>query len=79
MHDQMYKYFDLIVSKYQSSLSQSYNTQHFILVMIEKWKEALRKGSVGAALLTDLSKAFDCVKHNLLATTLVSYGFDSHS
>ena len=34
--------------------------------MVGKWKEDLDKASLGGALLTDLSKAFDCIMHDLL-------------
>ena len=78
MYDQMYKYFYQILSKYQCGFRQDYNTQHCLLMMVEKWKEALDKGSLGGALLTHLSKAFNCIKHYLLITKLVAYGFDSH-
>ena len=46
MHDQIYKYFDQIFSKYQCGFRQGYNTQHRLLVMIEKWKEVLDKAGL---------------------------------
>ena len=79
MYDQMYKYFDQILSKYQCGFRQVYNTQHCLLVMVEKWKEVLDKVGLGGALLTDLSKAFNYIKHDLLIAKLATYGFDSHS
>ena len=40
--------------------------QHCLVSMLEKWKSATdNKKSLGA-LLTDLSKAFDCLSHDLL-------------
>ena len=43
--------------------------------MLEKWKSAVgNKRNVGA-LLTDLSKAFDCFPHELLLAKLNAYGF----
>ena len=49
MYDQMYKYFDQILSEYQRCFPQGYNTQHCLLMMVEKWKEALDKGGLGGA------------------------------
>ena len=50
----------------QCGFQKGYSAQHCLLVMIEKFKEAIDRGNEFGALLTDLSKVFDCVNHPLL-------------
>ena len=47
--------------------------------MIEKWKESLDNGGAFGALMTDLSKVFDCLHHELLIAKLDAYDFDLKS
>ena len=44
--------------------------------MIEKFKQCLDNHGEYAALLTDLSRAFDCLLHDLLIAKLHAYGFE---
>ena len=67
------------MSKYQTGFRKGYSSQHCLFKMVEKWKQALDNGDSFGALLTDLSKAFDCIPHDLLIAKLYAYGFDKAS
>ena len=43
--------------------------------MLENWKKALDCKKQVGAVLTDLSKAFDCLNHELLIAKSEAYGF----
>ena len=79
MYVQIYEYLNKILSKWQCGFRQGYSEQHCLLVIIEKWKQCLDNGRVCGALLTDLSKAFDCILNDLLIAKLAAYGFDYDS
>ena len=63
------------LSPYLCGFRKGYSTHHALIAMIEKWKKALDKNNNAAAVLTDLSKAFDCINHELMVEKLEAYGF----
>ena len=75
--NQIYNYFDSIFPKYPCGFRKRYSPQLCLLYMIEKIKQARDNNNVFAAVLTNLSKAFDCNNHKLLIAKLNAYGFDS--
>ena len=73
MYNQIYPYFDTLFSKFQCDFRRGFNAQHCLLAMIEKWCKTLDKGGETGAVLTGLSKAFDCIDHKLLIAKLDAY------
>ena len=72
---QMSSFFDDIFSKYQYGFRKGFSTQECFLALLEKWKRSIDRGKVSGALLTDPSKAFDCLNHDLLIAKLNEYDF----
>ena len=79
MYNQIYPYFQTIFSKFQCGFRKGFNAQHCLLAMVEKWRKTLDGGGETGAVLTDLSKAFDCIDHNLLIAKLNACGFEKQS
>ena len=71
----MSAFFDNILSKYQCGFRKGFSAQHCLLAMLKKWNSSVDRGETFGALLTDLSKAFDCLDHELLIAKLHAYGF----
>ena len=72
---QMSTFFDSIFLNQECNFRKGYNTQHYLLLMLETWKRSVDKGKVFGALLTVLSKAFDCLNHELPTAKLNAYAF----
>ena len=79
LYKQLYDYFDVIFSRNQCGFRKGFSVVNCLLPMIEKWRESLDQGGVYGALLTDLSKAFDCLPHELIIAKLYTYEVDMPS
>ena len=62
-------------SKFECGFHKGYDSQQCLITMIEKWRKSLDKGGAFGALLTDMSKAFDCLPDELLIAKPRAYGF----
>lgn len=66
LYKQITAFFELIFSKYQPCFGKEPNAQNSLVSTIEKFKQRLDQRDEYAATLTYLSKAFDCLPHELI-------------
>ena len=76
MQEQMIAFIGDHLSPYLCGYRKGYNAQYALIAMIEKWKKSLDVCGMFAAILMDLSKAFDTINHELLIAKLHAYGFE---
>ena len=57
------------------AFKKGHSTQHALFRVIEMLRRCIDKGGVTSMVLMDLSKAYDCLPHDLLIAKLEAYGF----
>ena len=77
LYNQLYNCFDSLLATNQCGFRKGFSSQYCLLVTYKKFREAIDRENQFGALLTDLSKAFDCIDHKLLIANLYEYGVSS--
>ena len=76
---QINNYMDPKLPMHQCEFRKHLSAQNCLLVMLVKWRKCLDNNDSTSVLLADLSKAFDCLFHNISVAKLNAYGFDFNS
>ena len=76
---QLLEFFDNILSKFRCGFRKGYGTQHCLLLMLGIWKGATDNNKAFGPSIIDLSKAFNCLSHDLLIAKVHAYGLDIDS
>ena len=66
IYKQMAQFFEGIISKYQCGFRKGHSAQHALISLLEKWCNNVDQGHMFGALLTDLSKAFNCLPRDII-------------
>ena len=73
---QISSFMDFYLSKLQCGFTEGCSQQYCLLEILQKLNNAVDKWKCFRTLLTDLSKAFDCLSHKLLIAKVHAYGFE---
>ena len=76
---QVTSYVSRLLSPYLCGFRKGYNAQHALLKLKNNMNICLDKREKVGLFMMDLSKAFDCIPHELLIAKLYAYGFSDKS
>ena len=73
------EYAENTLSEFIAAYRKTYSSNNVLLRLIENWKKHLDNKNIVGTVLMDLSKAFDCIPHDLLIAKLHAYGITKKS
>ena len=72
--EQLSSHFENIFNDYLCAFRRGHGCQTTLLRLLEDWKQTLDSNQYVAAILMNLSKALDCLPHDILLCKLSAYG-----
>ena len=79
IYQQLTDYIDKLLSIFLCGFRKGCSTQHALFRLIQAWQEELDNSGFVGTVLMDLSKAYDCLPHDLMIAKLEAYGLHKDS
>ena len=74
IYDQLNEYLDQYLNSLLCGFRKAHSTQHALFRLLQEWQNELDKSGFVGTILMDLSKAYDCLPHDLLIAKFEAYG-----
>ena len=75
-YDQLSEYLERYLNTLLCGFRKAHFTQHALFKLLQAWKEELDKSGFVGTILMDLSKAYECLPHDLLIAKFEAYDID---
>ena len=79
MHGQLSEYVETFLNKLLAGFRKAHTKQHALFKFLQKWQKELDSPGIVGTILMDLSKTYDCLRHDLIIAKLEVYGLDTNS
>ena len=79
IYNQLCDYSESFLNNIICGFRKAHSTQHALFKLLQSWQQVLHDGDFIDTVLMDLSKAYDCIPHNLWIAKLECYGVDKAS
>ena len=79
MYIQLYDYMENFLNQLLCGFRKTHSTQHALFRLIQSSKKELDQSGIVGTILIVLSKAYDCLPHDLMAAKLEAYGLAKES
>ena len=73
IYDQLDEYLDQYLNSLLCGFRKAHSTQHALFRLLQEWQNELGKSGFVGTILMDLSKAYDCLPHDLLIAKFEAY------
>ena len=77
--NQLGKYMDTFLNKVLCGFRKDHSTQHTLFKLLQRWQNKLDNSGLVGTILMDLSKAHDCLPHDLIIAKFDAYGLSKSS